>query len=102
MAFNIFGPNPISDLLRTIVGWLPRVAVAVIAVVVASAIAHALRGGGVGVVTHPRVILKLSPQRLLPLGAIRILSTRSVGLGRFELPTPATQTQCATKLRYSP
>jgi hypothetical protein len=25
-----------------------------------------------------------------------------VGLARFELATPATQTRCATKLRYSP
>ena len=24
MAFNVFGPNPVSDLLRAIVAWLPR------------------------------------------------------------------------------
>src|SRR3569833_3003167 len=43
LAFNVFGPNPISDLLRAIVAWLPRLAVAVIIVVIASAIAHAVR-----------------------------------------------------------
>jgi hypothetical protein len=43
VAFNVFGPNPISDLLRAIVAWLPRLAVAIIIVVVASAIAHAVR-----------------------------------------------------------
>ena len=34
-AFNVFGPNPISDLLRAIVAWLPRLAIAIIIVVIA-------------------------------------------------------------------
>jgi hypothetical protein len=43
LAFNVFGRNPVSDLLRAIVAWLPRLVVAVIIVVVASAVAHAVR-----------------------------------------------------------
>ncbi|MGI8335900.1 mechanosensitive ion channel family protein [Actinomadura scrupuli] len=42
-AFSVFGPNPVSDLLRTIVAWLPRAVVAVIILVIASAIAHAVQ-----------------------------------------------------------
>ncbi|MQA95628.1 MAG: hypothetical protein GEV11_13600 [Streptosporangiales bacterium] len=43
MAFAVFGPNPISDLLSAVVAWLPRAAVALIIVVVAVAIATAVR-----------------------------------------------------------
>jgi hypothetical protein len=43
MAFGVFGPNPISALLRSVVAYLPRVIVAIIIVVVASAIGAAVR-----------------------------------------------------------
>ncbi|NUP25177.1 MAG: hypothetical protein HOQ44_00510 [Nocardia sp.] len=42
MAFGVFGPNPVSDLINGIVAWLPRAAVAILIVVVAGAIAHAV------------------------------------------------------------
>jgi hypothetical protein len=43
MAFGVFGPNPISDLIRSVIAYLPRVIVAVIIIVVASAIGAAVR-----------------------------------------------------------
>ena len=43
MAFGVFGDNPISDLLRSVIAYLPRVIVAVIIIVVASAIGAAVR-----------------------------------------------------------
>ena len=43
MAFGVFGNNPISDLLRSVIAYLPRVIVAVIIIVVASAIGAAIR-----------------------------------------------------------
>lgn len=43
MAFGVFGANPISDLLRSVIAYLPRVIVAIIIVVVASAIGAAAR-----------------------------------------------------------
>lgn len=43
MAFGVFGPNPISDLIRSVIAYLPRVIVAIIIVVVASAIGAAVR-----------------------------------------------------------
>ncbi|RDI66894.1 mechanosensitive ion channel family protein [Nocardia pseudobrasiliensis] len=42
IGFGAFGPNPISDMLNAIVGWLPRAAVAIIIVCIAGAIARAV------------------------------------------------------------
>jgi small-conductance mechanosensitive channel len=43
MAFGVFGPNPVSALLASVVNWLPKAVVAVILIVVASAIAKVVR-----------------------------------------------------------
>jgi Conserved TM helix len=42
IAFGVFGPNPISDLLRGLIAYLPNVLVAVLIVVIAAAIAKAV------------------------------------------------------------
>lgn len=42
IAFNVFGPNPVSSLISTIIAWLPRLLVAAVIVVVAVAIANAV------------------------------------------------------------
>jgi hypothetical protein len=42
IAFGVFGPNPISDLLRGLIAYLPNVLVAILIVVVAAAIAKAV------------------------------------------------------------
>jgi hypothetical protein len=43
LAFGIFGPNPISQLLYGLIAFLPRVFVAIVIVVIAAAIAVAVR-----------------------------------------------------------
>jgi Conserved TM helix len=43
LAFGIWGPNPVSDLIGGIVAWLPKALVAVLIVVVAAAIAAAVK-----------------------------------------------------------
>lgn len=43
LAFGIFGPNPISELLTGVIGYLPRIFVAILIVVIGSAIAAAVR-----------------------------------------------------------
>ncbi|MEV6341562.1 hypothetical protein AB0M12_43440 [Nocardia vinacea] len=43
LGFGVFGPNPVSTMLNGIVSWLPEAAVAIVVVVVAGAIAHAVR-----------------------------------------------------------
>jgi hypothetical protein len=43
LAFGIFGPNPISELLTGVIGYLPRIFVAILIVVIGSAIAAAAK-----------------------------------------------------------
>ncbi|MGH3381129.1 MAG: mechanosensitive ion channel family protein [Actinoallomurus sp.] len=77
MAFNVFGPNPISDLLRAIVAWLPRLAVAVIIVVIASAIAHAVKElmtAALGAVTYGRFLADAVAAFIIVLGVIAALN----------------------------
>lgn len=77
MAFNVFGPNPISNLLRAIVAWLPRLAVAVIIVVIASAIAHAVKdilGAALGGVGYGRVVAEAASIFIVALGVIAALN----------------------------
>lgn len=42
IAFNVFGPNPVSDLIDTIIAWLPRLLIAAVIMVVSIAIANAV------------------------------------------------------------
>lgn len=43
LAFGVFGPNPISDLIQGIVTFLPRLFVAIVIIVITGAIAAAVR-----------------------------------------------------------
>lgn len=43
LAFGVFGPNPVSELLTMLIAFLPNVLVAVLIVVIASAVAKAVR-----------------------------------------------------------
>ena len=43
MAFGVFGPNPISDLLEGVIAYLPKVIAAILILVIAFAIAAAVR-----------------------------------------------------------
>jgi hypothetical protein len=77
VAFNVFGPNPISDILRAIVAWLPRLAVAVIIVVIASAIAHAVKEllrAVLGAVSYGRILAEAVAVFIVALGVIAALN----------------------------
>jgi Conserved TM helix len=43
MAFGVFGTNPVSDLLASVVAYLPKVVAAILIIVIASAIGAAVR-----------------------------------------------------------
>ncbi|HSH59638.1 MAG TPA: hypothetical protein VK988_08370 [Acidimicrobiales bacterium] len=43
MAFGVFGPNPVSDLLAGVIAYLPKVVAAIVIIVVATAIAAAAK-----------------------------------------------------------
>lgn len=42
LAFGIWGPNPISDLLEGLIGYIPRIVAAVVILVIAAAVARVL------------------------------------------------------------
>ncbi|MHA6626838.1 mechanosensitive ion channel family protein [Pseudonocardia sichuanensis] len=83
LAFGVFGPNPISALLTGIVAFLPRIAVAIIIVVVASAIAAAVKDlitGAMGGLSYGRVLATIASVFIIGLGVIAALSQIGVAV----------------------
>src|SRR5829696_1956665 len=77
LAFSAFGPNPISDLLTAIIAFLPRVFVAIVIVVVASAIAAGVKTlieGALGGLSYGRVLANIAAVFILGLGIIAALN----------------------------
>ncbi|SEE75384.1 mechanosensitive ion channel family protein [Jiangella alba] len=77
MAFGVFGPNPVSDLLSDIVAWLPQAIVAVVIVVVATAIASALGdlvGSALSGLSYGRMVARIVQVFVIALGVIAALN----------------------------
>ncbi|MFC4144786.1 hypothetical protein ACFO0M_00805 [Micromonospora mangrovi] len=77
LAFGIWGPNPISDLIRGVVAWLPKAFVAIIIVVVAAAIAKAVKdliSSALGGLSYGRVLANIASVFILALGVIAALN----------------------------
>src|SRR5215211_2827334 len=76
LAFGVFGPNPVSDLLQGLIGYLPNVVVAVVIVVVAAAIAKAATDLGSSLLSNVsggQVIAKGAGTAVLVVGAFAAL-----------------------------
>ncbi|MGW0435605.1 membrane protein [Micromonospora sp. NPDC003197] len=76
-AFGIWGPNAISDLIRGVVSWLPRAFVAIVIVVVAAAIASAVRDlitGALGGLSYGRLLANIASIFIVALGVIAALN----------------------------
>ncbi|TDC72246.1 hypothetical protein E1193_28160 [Micromonospora sp. KC606] len=76
-AFGVWGPNAISDLIRGVVAWLPRAFVAIVIVVVAAAIANAVRDlvtGALGGLSYGKILADLTAVFILALGVIAALN----------------------------
>lgn len=77
LAFNIFGPNAVSDLLHSIIAWLPRLLVAVLIVVIASAIAgwvHDAIARSLSGLTYGRAVATTVQVLVLVLGVVAALN----------------------------
>jgi Conserved TM helix len=77
LAFGVWGPNPVSDLIRGVVAWLPKALVAIIIVVVATAIASAVRdivGNALGGLTYGRALANVSSWFIIGIGVIAALN----------------------------
>jgi hypothetical protein len=77
LAFGIFGPNPISDLLFGVIAFLPRLFVAILIVVVAAAIASGVRdlvAGSIGGLSYGRVLANVAAGIILVIGVFAALN----------------------------
>jgi hypothetical protein len=77
LAFGVFGPNPISELITSVIAFLPRLIVAIVIVVVASAIAAAVKTlieGTLGGLSYGRVLAGIAATFILFLGVIAALN----------------------------
>jgi hypothetical protein len=77
LAFGIWGPNPVSDLIHGVVAWLPKAFVAIVIVVVAAAIASAVRdviANALGGLSYGRVLATVASWFLIGVGVIAALN----------------------------
>jgi hypothetical protein len=77
LAFGIWGPNPVSDLIAGVVAWLPDAFAAILIIVVAAAIASAVKdivGNALGGLSYGRVLANVASVFILALGVIAALN----------------------------
>lgn len=77
LAFGVFGPNPVSELLYGIIAFLPRIFVAIIVVVVAAAIAAAVReivGAALSSLPYGPVLANAASIIIIGIGVFAALS----------------------------
>jgi len=96
IAFNVFGPNPISELLQDVIAFLPKVIVAIIIVVVAAAIAKGVKdlvGNMLGGLSYGKTLANIASIFILFLGVVAALN--QVGVATT-VTTPVLITILAT------
>jgi uncharacterized membrane protein YgcG len=84
MAFGVFGPNPVSTMLNAIVAWLPRAIVAIIIIVIASAIAKVVKDlimGAIGGLSYGLLLASSASILIVVLGAIAALNQVGIAAG---------------------
>lgn len=77
MAFGVFGPNPISDLLTRVITFLPSLIIAIVIIVVVAAIAAAVReliSNTLGGVSYGKILANIAAVSILGLGIIAALN----------------------------
>lgn len=96
IAFGVFGSNPVSAMLTGIVAWLPKAVVAIIIVVVAGAIAGAVKDlvtNALGGLSYGALLGTLSSVFIWGLGVIAALNQIGVATS---VTTPVLITVLAT------
>ena len=81
LAFGVFGPNPISDLIEGIVAFLPNIFVAVVILVIASALAKVvtdLLTATLGTVSGGQWIARIAGFAILVIGIFAALNQLQV------------------------
>ena len=83
LAFGVFGPNPISDLLTSIIAFLPKIIVAIVILVIAFAIAAAVRElitNTLGGLSYGKILANIAAVFIIGLGVIAALNQINVAL----------------------
>lgn len=96
VAFGVFGPNPISNILTTIVNWLPRLIVAILIVIIVGAIARVVRdlvAGALSGVSYGRMLGTIASVFIWGLGIIAALNQMGIATA---ITTPVLVTVLAT------
>ncbi|MDQ0941465.1 hypothetical protein [Streptomyces sp. V1I1] len=81
LGFGVFGPNPVSGMINSVVGWLPKAIVACVIVVVALAIARAVRDivqGALGETSYGKIVSTAAWAFIVALGVIAALSQAEI------------------------
>lgn len=76
-AFGVFGPNPVSDLLEGIIGFLPRIIVAIIIVIIAAAIAAGVKSliqNTLGGLSYGKILANIASIFILFIGITAALN----------------------------
>jgi len=77
LAFGVFGPNPVSNLINAMVAFLPKVFVALVIVVIAAAIGAAAKDvitSALGGLSYGRLLATVAQVFILALGLIAALN----------------------------
>jgi hypothetical protein len=96
LAFGLWGPSPISALLAAVVGWLPRLFVALVLVLVAAAIARGAEGlvaTALGGRSRGPLFASITSVLILGLGVVAALNEIGVAT---EVSTPVLIAVLAT------
>lgn len=95
-AFGVFGPNPISSLLGTIIAFLPQLVVAILIVVITAAIAAAAKSliqNVLGGLSYGRLLANLAGIGIVFLGVIAAVNQLGIAV---TVTTPVLITVLAT------
>lgn len=96
IAFNVFGPNPISVLLQDVIEFLPKLIVAIVIIVVASAIARVVKdlvSSTLGGLSYGNLVANVASVFILFLGVVAALNQVGVATA---VTTPVLITILAT------
>lgn len=77
LGFGVFGPNPVSNMINSVVGFLPKAFVAIVIVVIAAAIGGAVRDivvSTLGRLSYGRLLGTIAQVAIIALGVIAALN----------------------------
>jgi hypothetical protein len=96
LAFGVWGPNPVSNLISDVLAWIPRAAVAVVVVAIAAALAQGARravAAMLGATTYARPLATIAWFLVLGMGVVAALN--QIGVAE-SVTTPLLITVLAT------